>query len=288
MLNKKYQPNECYKFSSNNIELESGERSYMNKNDYATHVTNVSNGLNKENILKPDFKKYMTRGDSLRNSGEYKKAVSCYLQSIMLERTNSDSYLGLGISYKYLNNYDKAIENFKKSINTNKDNNKLEAQSYYEMGVCYLLSNEMTKAITSFQKSIMKDRDNLDVQLQLALAHELVHEEDMALKIYDKLIEEHPNYTKAYSHKGALLICKGEYTEAISIFKQILKLEPKFHRAYFGLGVCFDNLKEYSYAKKYYQKFLKIHPNSSHAKYVESRIKLLNIRCKKENPLRLV
>ena len=70
-----------------------------------------------------------------------------------------------------------------------KDNNKLEAQSYYEMGVCYLLSNEMTKAITSFQKSIMKDRDNLDVQLQLALAHELVHEEDMALKIYDKLIE---------------------------------------------------------------------------------------------------
>ena len=262
----------------------------MKKSDYVTpvlNVTNASNGL-KENNNMPNSLKYMTMADDLRNNGEYKKAVSCYLQSIMLERTNTESYLGLGISYKYLNNYKKAIENFQKSLEVNSTNIKTQATSYYEMGICYLLENELTNAIMCFQKSIMIDKNNLDVQLQLALAHELAQEDDMAMKIYDKLIEEHPEYTKAHSHKAALLICEGRYADAIKIFMKILKIEPNFYRAYFGLGVCFDNLKNFLYARKYYKKFLKVHPNSTHAEYVENRLSALKEKVDTTGQLRLV
>mgnify|MGYP004658660729 FL=1 len=264
----------------------------MKKSDYVTpvlSVTNASNGLKKldKNNL-PDSLKYMTMADDLRNSGEYKKAVSCYLQSIMLERTNTESYLGLGISYKYLNNYEKAIENFQKSLEVNTSDIKTQATSYYEMGICYLLENELTKAIICFQKSIMIDKTNLDVQLQLALAHELAQEDDMAMKIYDKLIEEHPEYAKAHSHKAALLICEGRYADAIKIFMNVLKIEPNFYRAYFGLGVCFDNLKNFLYARKYYKKFLKVHPNSTHAEYVQNRLSALKEKVDTAGHLRLV
>ena len=134
----------------------------------------------------------------------------------------------------------------------------------------------------------MIDKTNLDVQLQLALAHEIAQEDDMAMKIYDKLIEEHPEYAKAHSHKAALLICEGRYADAIKIFMNVLKIEPNFYRAYFGLGVCFDNLKNFLYARKYYKKFLKVHPNSTHAEYVQNRLSALKGKTDITGHLRLV
>lgn len=241
------------------------------KMSYVSAVTHESKIDNIVNMTKEDFMKYSSKADSLRKAGQYKESVSCYLQSIMLERNNYRSYLGLGQSYKYLNDYDKAIKNLEKSAELNPSDYKV----HYEMGICYLLKAMPETAIKCFQKAVMLDRTQLDVQLQLALAHELVDEKDMAMLIYDKLIEEHPEYLKASSHKAALLICDGKYIEASKMFFNILKRNPDFHRAYFGLAVCFDNMKKVSEAKRYYSKFLKIKPNSKHADYVKDRLKAL-------------
>ncbi len=237
-------------------------------------VSAVSNDSNVSNIVKmtkEDFLNYTSRADSLRKSGQYKESVSCYLRSIMLERNNPKTYLGLGQSYKYLNDYDKAIKNLEKAAAISPDDYEI----YYELGICYLLKAMPEEAISCFQKSIRLDNTKLDVQLQLALAHEIVDEKEMALMIYDKIIEEHPEYIKASSHKAALLVCDGKYIEASKIFFDILKRNPDFHRAYFGLAVCFDNMKKVSEAKRYYSKFLKLKPHSSHADYVKNRLKAL-------------
>ena len=242
---------------------------YKNSNGYVSAIT--SNSDNVVDMTKNNSSKYVTRADSLKKSGEYNKAVSCYLQSIMLERDNAKSYIGLGQSYKFLNNYDKAIQTFEKSIEFEANN----YEAYYEMGICYILKEDPEKAIECFKKSVMIDKNQLDVQLQLALAHELVDEQDMAMMIYNKLIEEHPTYLKAHSHKAALLICQGKYKDACKIFFDILKVDDKFHRAYFGIGVCFDNLKKVADAKRYYAKFLKLRPESSHSSYVRERLSSL-------------
>ena len=57
------------------------------------------------NMTKLNSMKYVSKGDSLRKSGQYKESLSCYLRSLMMERNNSASYLGLGMSYKFLNDY---------------------------------------------------------------------------------------------------------------------------------------------------------------------------------------
>jgi len=243
----------------------------MKKNNYMSCVSALAHDSEKNiiNIAKDDFLKYASRAESLRNAGQYKESVLCYLQSIMFERNNHKSYIGLAQSYKYLNDFDKAIKNLQKSISLNSD----DYEAYYEMGICYLLKSMPEKAIQCFKKSIAIDNTQLDVQLQLALAHELV---DMALMIYNKIIDEHPEYLKAHSHKAALFICQGKFVEAGKIFFDILKKNPDFHRAYFGLAVCYDNLKKISLAKRFYSKFLRIKPNSSHADYAKTRLELLN------------
>lgn len=243
---------------------------------YVSAVVHESKYDNIVNMTKEDFTKYAYKADALRKSGQYKESVACYLRSIMLDRKNASAYLGLAQSYKYLNDYDKAIKNLQTSAELNPDDYKV----FYEMGICYLLKSMPEEAIKCFQKSVMIDRSQLDVQLQLALAHELVDEQDMAMMIYDKLIEENPEYIKAYSHKAALLVCEGKFIEASKLFFDILKRNPDYHRAYFGIAVCFDNLKKVSEAKRYYSKFLKIKPNSTHADYVKNRLSVL----KSENP----
>ena len=243
-----------------------------NSKDYTSAVVHNNGKINNiVSMSKEDFLKYTSRADYLRTVGQYKESVSCYLQSIMLDRNNPATYLGLGKSYKYLNSYDKAIKNLEKSAEINPENYEV----YYEMGICYLLKSMPEKAIQCFQKSIMLDRTQLDVQLQLALAHEIVDEPEMAMKIYDKIIEENPSYLKASSHKAALLVCQGKYIEASKLFFDILKKNKDFHRAYFGIGVCFDNMKKISEAERYYSKFLKLKPNSSHADYVKTRLNSL-------------
>ena len=249
-----------------------GERLMKNQdNRYVSAVAHESKFNNVVSMTKEDFAKYTSRADSLRKSGQYKESISCYLQSIMLDRKNASAYLGLGQSYKYLNDYDKAIKNLETASGINPN----DYQIFYEMGICYLLKSMPDVAIKCFQKSVMLDRTQLDVQLQLALAHELVDEQDMAMMIYNKLIDEHPEYIKAYSHKAALLVCAGKYIEASKLFFDILKRNPDYHRAYFGIAVCFDNLKKVTEAKRYYSKFLKIKPNSSHADYVKNRLSAL-------------
>ena len=78
----------------------------MDKNNRFNYVSAIAHESKVSNIVsmtKEDFTQYALRADRLRNSGQYKESVACYLQSIMLQRDNYRAYLGLGQSYKFLN-----------------------------------------------------------------------------------------------------------------------------------------------------------------------------------------
>lgn len=212
--------------------------------------------------------KLCVKGDALRLANLHQESVGKYLQSILLKRNNPDSYYGLGVSYKYLGNYDKAIECLLKSAEL--DKNKFE--TFFELGICYLLNGYPESSIEYLIKSIVIDPDNADAQVQLALAHELVQEDDLAMLIYDKLIETKPGYLKAYGHKASLLICQGKYFEASKIFFKLIKLNPNYHRAYIGMGVCFENMNRPVDAKRYFRKYLSMIPDSKHAEYVHMKL----------------
>jgi len=231
-----------------------------------------------------DSYRYCVKGDALRLANLHKESVPKYLQSILMKRNNPDSYFGLGVSYKCLGNFDKAVECLTKAI----EQEPARFDAHYELGISYLLLGMPEMAIEELIKAIVVDSTNLEAQIQLALAHELVGEQDLAMLIYNKLIETKPSYLKAYSHKAALLICQGKYFEASKIFFDIIKLNADYYKAYFGMGVCFDNMNKVSDAKRYYRKFLDIKPNSKHADYVKTRIETLRKKNSQSNPLEII
>ncbi len=90
--------------------------------------------------------------------------------------------------------------------------------------------------------------------------------------IYDKIIEEKPEFILCYNHKAGLYMQLGEFEEAARVFKQILKINPKYFRANLGLGICFDKLKRQHFAVRYYKKYIAQKPNSDTTRALVGRI----------------
>ena len=124
--------------------------------------------------------------------------------------------------------------------------------------------------------------------LQLGISHELCEEYDLALMIYQKLIENSPGFLKAYDHKSTLLMKLDRYQEASKVLNELIKLNPEYYRAYVGIAICFDKLGKKSDAQRYYRKFLIMKPFSHQAQFVKNRLlKLKSLSSKKQN-LKLV
>ncbi len=213
--------------------------------------------------------------DTLREKCAYKQAICEYLNAILSDRNNPKLYLGLGICYKHLGKYTKAIDALEKTVQLD----EFSYDAYYELGICNLFKGFPCKAIKCFVNAVKLNPNSADAILQLGISHELCEEYDMALMIYQKLIENSPEYIKAYDHKSSLLMKMNRYKEASNILSQIMKKDSNYYKAYFGIGVCFDKLGKKADAQRYYRKFLISKPNSEHASFVKDRMQKIRL-CK--------
>lgn len=236
----------------------------LNKNmSTSDFVTRVENKLEKDKAYK-----LFVKAESLRINKEFKLSISEYLKAIFLDRNNPKTLLGIALSYKNTQNFEKALKYLEKAkaICGN------DFDIFYNLGIVHLILNNPEVAVENLRQAILLDKKNLNAQIQLAIAHELMQEEDIALAIYQKLIEENPSFLIAYNHKVALLMNLELYTEAASMFRTILKINPDFYRAYLGIALCFDKLKRPQDALRYYKKYISLKPNAINSKRVLRRI----------------
>lgn len=219
--------------------------------------------------------KLFIKADALRLANHFKESIKHYLSAILIDRKNYRTYMGLGISYKAEQKYDKAINALEKA----RQMSYFTSEIHYELGLCYLITGRFCEAIKSFHHAISLDRNNINAQLQLAVAHEFIEEYDMALLIYHTIIENNPGFISAYNHLSALYMNLGEFKAAGNVFSQILKVNPNFNKAYLGLAICFDKMSNKSRAMHYYKIFLDKKPHSHHGGKIRKRIeKLKNIK----------
>lgn len=233
---------------------------------------------------KAELNSYFLKATALREENAFKEAAANYLNAILIDRNDADSYYGLGVCYKHLENYPKAIKYLDKASELKED----FYEAFFELGVCHLLEGIPCGAIKNFIRAIQIKPDNPDAILQLGISHEICEEHDLALMIYQKLIENSPKFIKAYDHKSSLLMKLDRYKEACTILNEIIKINPDYYRAYVGIGICFDKLGKRADAQRYYRKFLERKPFSHQAQFVKTRLnKIKNIR-NTNNTLKIV
>ena len=247
----------------------------------ATEVTNLKT-IKKAKVKKTND--FCVKADALRGENAFKEAATNYLNAILIDREDAKSYYGLGVCYKHLENYSKAIKYLDKA--TELDDEYYEA--FYELGLCHLLEGIPCGAIKNFVRAIQINPEKPDAILQLGMSHEMCEEYDLALMIYQKLIENSKGYLKAFEHKSTLLMKLNNYQEASKVLHELLKLNPDYYRAYYGIAICFDRLGKKADAQRYYRKFLQLKPFSQQAQFVKTRLSKLRAVKKSKTEFRVV
>ena len=161
----------------------------MNNNASKPYISAPTKSDLSESLLK--------KAQTLHKKGAYTEAIKKYLNLILIKRNDAKLYYCLGSCYMKSGKTKKAIEYFEESAKLDCEN----FQTFYDLGLCHLKEETPCKAIKCFIQAIKIEPDNPDAILQLGIAHEMCDEEDMALMIYQKLIDNSPTYINAYLNK---------------------------------------------------------------------------------------
>lgn len=217
---------------------------------------------------------HFQKADALRLHSLFKESIKYYLKCIMVERTNEKAYVGLAMAYKQLKDYDRAIEMLLKAAKLKPESADIE----YELGICHILKGCPCKSVMHLRRAIMLDNRNINAQIQLAIAHEMMEEAEIALGIYHAIIEKNPEYISAYNHLASLYMNFEDYASASAVFRRILCINPNHHQSYLGMGICFEKMGKNTMALRYYRKYTELNPESIEHKKIKSKIKNLKSR----------
>ena len=221
---------------------------------------------------------YFVQAEEFRLNNNHKEAIDSYLHSILMNRNNAASYLGLAISYKNLKNYDKAVINLQKAEKLQPADIRVQK----ELALCNIIRGDFETGIKHLRTSIRLDPQNVEVHMQLALVHEMIEETDMALMIYQKIIETNPEYLRAYIQKATLYMHLEDYLDSARVFRKVLRLKPDYYRACLAIGICYEKLSNTSGAKRFYRKYMNLAKNTLNSQAVSQRIKELETNNRKE------
>lgn len=249
---------------------------------------------------------YEKLGDiNLKAHTDIPKAIDFYMKALKIN-ANEILFIKLGRCYEMQNDYEKALNEYKKSYEINPN----LVWTYFHMG-CVMSKMKNPEAIKYLSLAFEKEKENIDILQHYA--NELVQsskEEDLNKGIailekakdfyignvdilcslaigYDKkdrlddaiaLLEIANNYPAFFSDQYKLYQLafyyekKKNFGKAVEFFKRVLAINKGSIRSLLHLGVIFKTAKEYKKAYKCFKGVLDIEPQNSIANYGIARV----------------
>ncbi len=139
----------------------------------------------------------------------YQQAIGEFKKALALDQNFFEAYNNLGTTYSYMQNWDKAIVEYKKL--TNEPLYRTPELAYYNLGLA-LMERQW-------------DGDLIE-----------------AVKQFHKAVQIRPNFSRALDKYGLSLFRLNRIQEAIKQFKKAIEVNPKFIEPYLNLGITYMKL----------------------------------------------
>jgi len=214
----------------------------------------------------------------------------------------------IGMSYFGQGEYDKAIIEFKKSIELDENH----TESYYYLGQCYLQkgiieynNKNIFKAYSLFRKSnkfaeqvipqyekiIENNPKDLNSYLRLGYIYEtrsrvpFINEYNEALEYYLKALDLATSSSSARNTGiiiylntkiGYIYFEKKKYSQAIEYLEMAIKKSPQNVEVIYYLGLSYDKIGEKEKAREFLLRVVEITPQSEFAQEAEKKLKKIN------------
>jgi len=162
-----------------------------------------------------------------------------------------------GINYISKDDFDKAIEAFKYSLEIDPK----DSECWYLLGACYTEKKECDKAIEALKHSLEIDPKDSECWYGLGACYSGKKEYDKAIEAFKRSLEINPKDSECWHLLGISYSRKKEYDKAIEAFKRSLEINPKDSECWIDLSFTYIDKENYYEALNALNKCLEIKPN---------------------------
>jgi Flp pilus assembly protein TadD len=143
-----------------------------------------------------------------------------------------------------------------------KDLPEITGDEYERMGDALLGQKKLYLAYVQYEKSLQLNPGNLRVEYKKGLALLLGSKNEDAIKQFQIVLDQNPDYAPAYEGIGRAHFQKKEYNRAEKNFLKAVVLEPRLWKSYTYLGYICDHRKDYKTAVHEYTAALQVNPGN--------------------------
>lgn len=177
----------------------------------------------------------------------------------------------LGDFYARRNDYDKAIEKYKKAVAKNNNN----AQVFAKLGRIYNAKGDRRTAFDRFARAIEIDRNDYRSYYEIGVIFNDMGKQADAQIVLDNSLRIKPDFTPASELLAVVLCAQNKYDEAINVYKNATRYDPDNYQLYYRMGVVRTELRDFNDAKECYEKAIELNPSLYEAYFSLGQINLL-------------
>ena len=155
--------------------------------------------------------------------GERLPAFEAFNRSIKINSDNSSySHINRGVSYFYMDEYDRTIIEIKKAINLNSNH----FAGYNNLCEVYVKKGDYNKGIEDCNRGLKLNSNYYDTYRNLGDAYRGKGDNDRAIDYYNQSLQLNSNIVESYYGRGLSHSNKGNKDQMIQDFKRVLELNP--------------------------------------------------------------
>ena len=266
---------------------------YASQNDYKNALVTLNTAKTKfpnnnlvlktlQDVQKDNLSTLLSSASESFQNKDYKKAIEQYLT---INPANEDSLLGLAACYQAMENYNKAIEYYKKAEQLNPKSSEIP----YYIGYLYSEQKNWSDAEVYLKKSLALNPESEAKTLLTYVMQNFTLTElndgitlfennnfEGALTKFNDVLKKEINNAYAYYYRGLIYDEQKKPQLAINDYLNVLKNTKELPIANYMLAVDYDSLENYKEALKYYNEFiLNYTTDDEYLKYARERMEQL-------------
>jgi len=154
------------------------------------------------------------------------RAIEEFNRAIASDPAFALAHYNLGIAYQRKENYEQAINAFKKCLELNPEVSTREV-AYYNLGRAYLRLSRNEEAIGALNQSLRLNSQYPEIHFYLGVAYRKKELYDEAIKAFKQSLKLKPDLVEAQINLGLAYDEKGFHDQAIAAYEEALKLKPE-------------------------------------------------------------
>ena len=192
----------------------------------------------------------------LLNDGKYDLAAAEFEKTAGLGLIKSKLYNNLGVCYSRSENYEKAIEAYRRAGEMEPGN----ASVWFNMAISLNNVGRPEEAIEAYKRALTADSTSPETHFNLALLYNDLKNYDEAIRHYQRAISLDSNYSKALYNLAHLYSDISRDDSAATYYEQVVALDPENTRAIYNLALAYTRLDDMENAAANYQRLIDIDP----------------------------